>query len=213
MSHVASRILAFRIARQRIWPRASVHGRIAHQRCAPASTIGTAHHASAPRAARVTHHALLIAERLVSRIDVPRVSASRINASSAAHFAHQHCASASTMGVANRVSAHHASPLAHHTLTIAVLLELPSVHYALRMAHGALRMAHGVWRTAPTRALHRASAQLPAAYQKRQRQQPERLRSQERATTPILQRCMHFEPATATHCCVSDHHRWCVRLV
>ena len=81
------RILAFCFARPRTQQRAALHWCIAHQRRAPASSIGAAHQASALRAAQVTHRASLVAERLVLRINASRVSASRIKAPCAAHCA------------------------------------------------------------------------------------------------------------------------------
>lgn len=96
------RTRAFCFARLRIPQRASLHWRTAHQRRAPASSIKAAHQASAPRAARVTHRASLVAERLVLRINTSRVSASRIKAPCAAHCAshtstvHRHRALPST---------------------------------------------------------------------------------------------------------------------
>jgi hypothetical protein len=155
MAQVASRIAHHASSSQNshrashmAYPRV-LHWRNAHQRRAPASSIGAAHHASALPAARFTHHALFVAERIANK----SISHQRDNAA--------------------------------HTSTVHRRSTLPCMRCLARQPHTS-----------------RGSDNNQSV-----------CKAERAPLCSVSNGVSTFKPATTMHYCVSDHHRWCVRLI
>jgi hypothetical protein len=192
-THRASQRILYSAPAPCAWRIAYGAGRIAHR-----TSLRFALRVSASGTARqcigASHHAWRVAHIASSRF-TSRASASRV--------AHQR-----TYDIANKRIAHPQQRIAQQHIA----------HRASRIAQQRVAQQRIVQRllahqhsASASRVTEHVLSRLPAAYQQWQRQQPERQRNRESALQcSVSNGVCTFRPATTTHYCVSDHHRWCV---